>query len=62
VRGRFAEVFIGVSEGWIAEGPEPPTAEEIVDHLELMEGKDRFDLPVSTGHEIDLVSARLDAR
>jgi NAD(P)-dependent dehydrogenase (short-subunit alcohol dehydrogenase family) len=62
LRGRFGEVFVGVSEGWIAEGPEPPSPDDIADHLPAMESKERFDLPATTGDEIELVSARLDAR
>jgi NAD(P)-dependent dehydrogenase (short-subunit alcohol dehydrogenase family) len=62
VRGRFAEVFVGVSEGWMADGPEPPSPEELEARLDAIESKEAFDLPEKMADELALVTARLDAR
>lgn len=61
VRGRYGEVFIGVSRGWISDAGEPPEAAELEEHLAEIEAKDGFELPESTADEIASVSARLEA-
>jgi hypothetical protein len=32
IRGRYAEIFVAVNDGWVAPAGEPPTAEELAVH------------------------------
>jgi NAD(P)-dependent dehydrogenase (short-subunit alcohol dehydrogenase family) len=60
VRGRFAEVFIGVTDGWVAEGTSSPRAETVAEHLAEIEDRSRFSVPSDTFDEVRLASARVD--
>jgi NAD(P)-dependent dehydrogenase (short-subunit alcohol dehydrogenase family) len=60
VRGRFAEVFVGVTDGWVAEGSSSPSAETVAEHLAEIEDRSRFAVPNDTFHEVQLASARVD--
>src|SRR5436190_1642692 len=60
VRGRFAEVFIGVTDGWVAEGASVPTAETVAEHLVEIEDRSRFVVPSDTFDEVRLASTRVD--
>jgi len=56
--GRYARVFVGATAGWYPTGTEPPTAEDIAAHLERIEDRAEFDVPISVYEEIELVHAR----
>jgi hypothetical protein len=47
--GRFARVFVGLGEGWLAEPDSQPTADDIVSHLSEVTATDpiRFPAPSS---------------
>jgi hypothetical protein len=45
--GRYARVFVGLSEGWLADTESDPTAEDIEAHLEQMSATERFLVPGS---------------
>jgi NAD(P)-dependent dehydrogenase (short-subunit alcohol dehydrogenase family) len=60
VRGRYAEVFVGVTDGWVAEGPTNPRAETVAEHLAEIEDRSRFAVPNDTFHEVRLASERVD--
>lgn len=59
VRGRYAEVFIGVAEGWIADGEEPPSPAEVAARVDAIEDRSEFDVPSSVFDEVAKVAARL---
>jgi NAD(P)-dependent dehydrogenase (short-subunit alcohol dehydrogenase family) len=50
--GRYARVFVGLSEGWLADADSQPTAEDIEAHLEQMSATDRFLVPASIVDEV----------
>jgi len=60
VKGRFAEVFIGVTDGWVAEGTNSPSAETVAEHLAEIEDRSVFVVPNDTFDEVRLASARVD--
>ena len=56
--GRYAEVFVGVTDGWVAPGDSPPTAEDLADHLSTISDRARFRVPTSVFDEISGISRR----
>jgi hypothetical protein len=50
--GRFARVFIGVSNGWLSPQPETATAEDINEHLDEIEDLGGYALPGSAFDEL----------
>jgi NAD(P)-dependent dehydrogenase (short-subunit alcohol dehydrogenase family) len=50
--GRYARVFVGLSEGWLADAESQPTAEDIEAHLEQVSATDRFIVPASIVDEV----------
>jgi NAD(P)-dependent dehydrogenase (short-subunit alcohol dehydrogenase family) len=57
--GRFARVFVGLSEGWLAEPDSNPTADDIAAHLSEVSATEPFTVPASIFDEIVAVSQRL---
>ena len=49
--GRFARVFVGLAEGWLAEGSRP-TADDIAAHLADVSATEPFTLPMSIFDEV----------
>jgi NAD(P)-dependent dehydrogenase (short-subunit alcohol dehydrogenase family) len=56
--GRFARVFVGLGEGWVADG-DSPTAEEIGLHLDQVAASDPYTIPASIVDEVFQVCHRL---
>ena len=50
--GRYARVFVGLSEGWLADAESEPTAEDIEVHLEQMSSTAKFFVPTSIVDEV----------
>lgn len=50
--GRYARIFVGLSEGWLADTATEPTAEDIHEHLEQMSATERFLVPGSIVDEV----------
>jgi NAD(P)-dependent dehydrogenase (short-subunit alcohol dehydrogenase family) len=50
--GRYARVFVGLSEGWLADAGSAPTAEDIESHLDEMSSTDTFIVPASIVDEV----------
>jgi NAD(P)-dependent dehydrogenase (short-subunit alcohol dehydrogenase family) len=50
--GRYARVFAGLTEGWLADAESEPTAEDIEAHLEQMSSTDKFFVPASIVDEV----------
>ena len=57
--GRFARVFVGLGEGWLAEPDTEPTADDIAAHLAEISATEPFTVPMSIFEEVFSVCARL---
>jgi NAD(P)-dependent dehydrogenase (short-subunit alcohol dehydrogenase family) len=57
--GRYARVFIGLAEGWLAEPGSQPTADDIAAHLAEVSATERFTIPGSIFEEVAGLCARL---
>jgi NAD(P)-dependent dehydrogenase (short-subunit alcohol dehydrogenase family) len=57
--GRFARVFIGLGDGWMAEPSSSPTADDIAAHLAEVAATEPFTVPGSIYDEVFEVGARL---
>lgn len=57
--GRFARVFIGLAEGWLAEPDSEPTADDIAAHLSELAATQPFTVPDSIFEEVFGVCERL---
>jgi hypothetical protein len=49
-------VFVGLSEGWLAENGVRPSAEDVLDHLDLVTATDPYIVPDSLVDELDDVA------
>jgi NAD(P)-dependent dehydrogenase (short-subunit alcohol dehydrogenase family) len=61
IRGRYAEAFVGVSEGWVALTPGPPSVEDVVSHLDMIEDRSSYSVPRDTFDEVAIASRAVDA-
>ncbi|WP_375485779.1 SDR family NAD(P)-dependent oxidoreductase [uncultured Mycobacterium sp.] len=57
--GRFARVFVGLGEGWLAEAGSSPAAEDIAAHLSEVSATEPFTVPASIFEEVFAVCERL---
>jgi NAD(P)-dependent dehydrogenase (short-subunit alcohol dehydrogenase family) len=57
--GRFARVFVGLGEGWLAEPDSHPSAEDIAAHLAEVSATEPFTVPGSIFEEVFAVCDRL---
>jgi NAD(P)-dependent dehydrogenase (short-subunit alcohol dehydrogenase family) len=57
--GRFARVFVGLGEGWLAEPDTNPTADDIAAHLSEVSATEPFTVPASIFDEVVAISQRL---
>ena len=57
--GRFARVFVGLAEGWVASPDSPPTAEAIEAHLAELAAIEPFIVPDSIFDEVTQICSRL---
>jgi len=57
--GRFARVFVGLGEGWLAERGSRPTAEDVAAHLAEVSATEPFGVPASIVDEVLSVCARI---
>jgi NAD(P)-dependent dehydrogenase (short-subunit alcohol dehydrogenase family) len=57
--GRYARVFMGLGEGWLADAESEPTAEDIEAHLEEVSATEKFIVPDSIVDEVLDVCDRL---
>lgn len=56
--GRYARVFIGLGEGWLAKGGSEPTADDIAAHLAQITMTEPFIVPSSIADEVVEICAR----
>jgi NAD(P)-dependent dehydrogenase (short-subunit alcohol dehydrogenase family) len=57
--GRFARVFVGLGEGWLAERGRNPTVEDIAEHLDDVLAPEPFTIPTSIIDEVAAICQRL---
>ena len=57
--GRFARVFIGLADGWMADPVSQPSAEDIATNLEQVAGVEPYTIPDSIFDEVFQIAARL---
>jgi NAD(P)-dependent dehydrogenase (short-subunit alcohol dehydrogenase family) len=57
--GRFARVFVGLGEGWVAEPGSNPTADDIAAHLADVSATEPFTVPMSIFDEVIGICDRL---
>jgi hypothetical protein len=57
--GRFARVFAGLAEGWLAERGTNPTADDVAAHLVEVSATDSFTIPSSIFDEVIGICSRL---
>jgi hypothetical protein len=50
--GRFARVFVGRGEGWLADASSAPTADDIATHLAEISATDPYVVPLSIIDEV----------
>ncbi|OBK16211.1 SDR family NAD(P)-dependent oxidoreductase [Mycobacterium asiaticum] len=56
--GRFARVFVGLGQGWLAEPDHAPTADDIVTHLSEVSATEPYTVPGSIFEEVFGVCAQ----
>lgn len=57
--GRFARVFVGLGEGWLAAPGTAPTAEDVATHLAEVAATEPFTVPTSIFDEVAGIADRL---
>jgi NAD(P)-dependent dehydrogenase (short-subunit alcohol dehydrogenase family) len=57
--GRYARVFIGLGEGWLAEPGSKPTADDVAAHLDEVSATEPFSVPASIFDEVAGICTRL---
>ena len=57
--GRFARVFVGLGEGWLAERGSKPTADDIAAHISDVSATETFTVPMSIFDEVFGICDRL---
>jgi NAD(P)-dependent dehydrogenase (short-subunit alcohol dehydrogenase family) len=50
--GRYARIFVGLTEGWYAGKGTTPTAEDVLDHIDDIEKQDGYIVPTQSGDEL----------
>jgi NAD(P)-dependent dehydrogenase (short-subunit alcohol dehydrogenase family) len=59
VAGRYARVFVGLGDGWLADAAATATADDIATHLEEITATSPFSVPLSVADEIGVVLHQL---
>jgi NAD(P)-dependent dehydrogenase (short-subunit alcohol dehydrogenase family) len=57
--GRYARVFVGLGEGWVAGGDVAPTAEDVAGRMREISAPDPYTIPTSIFDEVAQVCRRL---
>jgi NAD(P)-dependent dehydrogenase (short-subunit alcohol dehydrogenase family) len=57
--GRFARVFVGLADGWIAERGTSPTADDIAEHVDQVTAAEPYTIPGSIFDEVFQTCAQL---
>jgi hypothetical protein len=62
IGGRYARVFIGLAQGWLAERSTEPTADDVAAHIAEISATEVFTIPETNYEEVFEVTERLAAR
>jgi NAD(P)-dependent dehydrogenase (short-subunit alcohol dehydrogenase family) len=57
--GRFARVFVGLSDGWVADPKSHPTADDIAEHIAEVAAAEPYMIPTSIFDEVFKVCTQL---
>ncbi len=57
--GRYARVFVGLADGWLAEPGSRPTADDIADHFQQIATTEPYTVPMSIFDEVFGLASRL---
>ena len=57
--GRFARVFVGLGDGWVAEPDSCPSADDIAEHLDRVAAAEPYTIPTSIFDEVFRVCDQL---
>lgn len=57
--GRYARVFVGLAEGWLAERETHPTADDVAAYLAEVSATEPFSIPTSIFDEVLGICSRL---
>jgi NAD(P)-dependent dehydrogenase (short-subunit alcohol dehydrogenase family) len=60
--GRYARIFVGVTDGWMGEHDRVPTAEDFAEHLAEIEDRSRYIVPDNVFDELMAVGRMLEKR
>ena len=55
--GKYSRLFVGLTEGWYAPGPDAPSCDDILAHLDEIDDRARYAVPLSGLDEMDTVLA-----
>ena len=58
--GRFARVFVGLADGWLAPRGVVPTAEDLAEHFQEISAMEPYSVPGSIFDEVAEICTRLD--
>lgn len=61
IGGRFARVFVGLAEGWMAERGSEPTADDVAAHFAEISATEKFTVPETNYEEVFEITQRLAA-
>jgi NAD(P)-dependent dehydrogenase (short-subunit alcohol dehydrogenase family) len=59
IGGRYARVFIGLAEGWLADRGSEPTADDVAAHIAQISATEKFSIPETNYEEVFEVTERL---
>jgi NAD(P)-dependent dehydrogenase (short-subunit alcohol dehydrogenase family) len=53
--GKYSRLFVGLTEGWYVPGPDAPSCEDVLGHLDRINDTSHFSVPMSGLDEMDTV-------
>ncbi|MGF7150141.1 NAD(P)-dependent dehydrogenase (short-subunit alcohol dehydrogenase family) [Sphingomonas zeicaulis] len=53
--GKYSRLFVGLTEGWYRPGPDAPDCDDILRHIDRIDDRSRYDVPLSGLDEMDTV-------
>jgi NAD(P)-dependent dehydrogenase (short-subunit alcohol dehydrogenase family) len=59
IGGRYARVFIGLAQGWLADRESEPTADDVAAHIAEISATETFTIPETNYEEVFEISERL---
>jgi NAD(P)-dependent dehydrogenase (short-subunit alcohol dehydrogenase family) len=60
--GRYARIFVGMAKGWVAPKGRQPSAEDILDHIDVIRNTDGYTIPTSIADETRAIVDALKAQ